>query len=142
MKQDEQDVQQIIQTCADWCVNPFMPSSSISFFSSGSQIDDSVTKAILSAEKVGEEAASSFISKHIQSSHEDFYAPIRKIGIEFLIKPKEKKVTVQDRDMVVKSDRNLFVQMTIIGLKQKLGMKKVIKYPLNPIPPSLKTTNG
>jgi len=102
MKQDEHDVQQIIQTCADWCGNPFMPSSSISVFSSGSQIDDSVTKAILSAEKVGEEAASSSISKCIQSSHEDFYAPIKKIEIESLIKQKEKKVTIQDRDMVDK----------------------------------------
>jgi len=82
-------VQQTIQTCADWCVNPFMPSSSISVFRSGSQIDDSVTKAILSAEKVGEEAASSFISKRIQSSH----ASIKMIGIESLIKPKEKKVS-------------------------------------------------
>jgi len=32
--------------------------------------------------------------------------------------------------------------MTIIGLKQKLDMEEVIKYPLNPTPPSLTTTNG
>ena len=81
MKQDEHDVQQIIQTSADWCVNPFMPSNSIRVLSSGTQIDDSVTKAILSAEKVGVEAASSFISKHIQSSQKDFYAQIKKMGI-------------------------------------------------------------
>ena len=53
-----------------------------------------------------------------------------------------KKVTCKGKEIVLKADRNLFGHIIVVAQTRKLQMKKVLSYPLGPIPWVLANADG
>ena len=57
-------------------------------------------------------------------------------------KKSAKTKTSTGKEIILKSDKNLFSIMTIVAQSQQLDMKEVFSHPLRPIPWSLSTADG
>ena len=55
---------------------------------------------------------------------------------------KSKKIVAKDKEIMLKTDKNLFGRMTAISRSRNLDMKKVLSHSLGAIPRSLATSDG
>lgn len=145
LKRDEGDVKKVMDTIESW-VNPYETKNttdSLINIASGVKANDDITEDILSAEKKGAEAFTSFVQERLCSSQADLYAPLAKTALKtFRNLVKSKKTKAATTDVVIKADRGLFAKMVVIAQHRQMNMKEVLQYPLGPLPWSLATPDG
>ena len=97
---------------------------------------------LMNASKVGEEAFEAFRTRRLETNTIDFFATMKKQKLKTFIDVYTKKVTCKGKEIVLKADRNLFGHIIVVAQTRKLEMKKVISYPLGPIPLALANADG
>lgn len=125
--------------------NPFAESEELVSLSTAKQAPEDVTRDLLNAWQVGEEAYQEFREQQLESS-----PPQKKFhDIIKLNKPKtfssigkKKKVSADGRTMILKADRSLFGQIIMVGQNRKIDVRKLLLYSLGPLPWSSATTEG
>ena len=118
LKKDEGDVKKVMDILESWA-NPYETKNttdSLINIASGVKATDDITEDILSAEKKGTDAFTSFAQDRLCSSQADLYAPLAKTVLKtFRNLVKSKKTKAATTDVVIKADRGLFVKMVVIA---------------------------
>ena len=89
---------------------------------------------LMNASKVGKEAFEAFRTRRLENNTVDFFATMKKQKLKTFSYVYTKKVTCKGKEIVLKADRNLFGHIIFVAQTRKLEMKKVLSYPLDPIP--------
>ena len=97
---------------------------------------------LMNASKVGEEAFEAFRTRRLENNTVDVFATMKKQKLKTFSDVYTKKVTCKGNDIFLKADRNLFGHIIVVAQTQKLEMKKVLSYPLGPIPLALANADG
>ena len=98
---------------------------------------------LMNASTVGEEAFEAFRTRRLDNNTVDFFATMKKQKLKTFGDVYTNKVTCKGKEIVLKADRNLFGHIIIVVAQtRKLEMKKVLSYPLGPIPWALANADG
>ena len=126
----------------DWGT-PFKETSKLVHLCSGLECSDDVQRDLINAEKKEKEAMINFIEKRIESREKDIFSPIPKMKLKTFSSMKTKKsCRVEDRNITIKADRDIFARLLVIGGKREVSLRDVLTYSLGPIPWSLATADG
>ena len=100
----------------------------------GLEATERVSRDLLQAKTLGQEALKKFIKEHILTTTADFYEPVKKLKLStFKDLVKVFKISVKNRMIPLKYHRGLIVQITIIMQKRNVGLKEVLSFPLGPL---------
>jgi len=147
IKKDELAVNAVVETLQNW-VNPFEENQQeLVSLSTAAAATRQIATQLLEAEKRGEAAYQSFKSERLESSPPvvKFHDPLPKLRLKTFsdMTKKQKKVSSNGKEMILKADRKLFGQMVLIAQTRKnLDMKDVLAHPLGPLPWSLACEDG
>ena len=97
---------------------------------------------LMNASTVGEEAFEAFRTRRLENNTVDFFATMKKQKLKTFSNVYTKKVTCKGKEIVLKADRNIFGHIIVVAQTRKLEMKKVLNYPLGPIPGALANADG
>ena len=98
---------------------------------------------LLTADKKGNDAFTTFVEKRLQTSDVDLFAPLQKAKLQtFQNLVKSKKIKAAENDIIIKADRDLFIRMVVIAQHRRMNMQDVLKYPLGPLPWSIAIPDG
>ena len=126
----------------DWGT-PFKETSKLIHLCSGLECSDDGQRDLINAEKKGKEAMINFIEKRIESREKDIFSAIPKMKLKTFSSMKAKKsCRVEDRNITIKADRDIFARLLVIGGKREVSLRDVLTYSLGPIPWSLATADG
>ena len=93
---------------------------------------------LLQAEKIGESRFKEFFKNCIETNNVDFYAPIKKLKLcTFDKRSAPAKIKVKNKDVVVRTDREIFARLLVIQKNRNTSLKEVIQFELSPTPLSL-----
>ena len=93
LTKDEGDVKKVMDILESW-VNPYETrntTDSLIYIASGVKDSDDITEDILSAEKKGVDAFTSFVQERLCSSQANLYAPLAKTALKTFSEVKENK---------------------------------------------------
>ena len=103
--------------------------------SSGLEVTERVSRDLLQARALGQEALKKSINEHILTTTADFYEPVKKLKLNtFEDLVKVLKISVKNRMIPLKYYKDLFAQITIIMQKRNVDLKEVLSFPLGPLP--------
>ena len=144
MRQDEKDVSALVSMLDKNWTNPFGDHSELISLSTGLVAPDNITEDLLEAKDKGIETFKYFCDERLDiSATKSFYDPLKKQRLKTFSDIKMKRsFKTQGRSIIMKTDRNLFVKMTLTGQTRKLDMKDVLSYCLGPIPWALANPDG
>ena len=132
---DEADVQSLVNLMEDNWINPFRSDQdSLVSLATAAMPPTEIAHDLMNASTVGEEAFEAFINRRLENNTVDFFATMKKQKLKTFSDVYTKKVTCKGKEIVLKADRNLFGHIIVVAQTQKLEMKKVLSYPLGPIP--------
>ena len=97
---------------------------------------------LMNALKVGEETFEAFRNRRLEKNTVDFSATMKKQKLKTFSDVYTKKVTCRGKEIVLKADRNLFGHVIVVAQTRKLEMKKILSYPLGPMPWALANADG
>jgi hypothetical protein len=134
---DEECTSRSYELLKDWGT-PFKENSRLVHLCSGLECSDDVQRDLMNAEKKGKDAMINFIDKRIESREEDMFAPIPKMKLKTFSSMKAKKsCRVEERNITMKADRDIFARLLVICGKREVSLRDVLTYSLEPIPWSL-----
>ena len=137
---DEADVQSLVNLMEDSWINPFRSDQdSLVSLATAAMPPTEIAHDLMSASTVGEEA---FRTRRLENNTVDFFATMKKQKLKTFSDVYTKKVTYKEKEIVLKADRNLFGHIIVVAQTRKLEMKKVLSYPLGPIPWALANADG
>ena len=140
---DEADVQSLVNLMEDSWINPFRSDQdSLVSLATAAMPPMEIAHDLMNASKVGEEAFEAFRTRRLENNTVDFFATMKKQKLKTFSDVYTKKVTCKGKEIVLKADRNLFGHIIVVAQTRKLEMKKVISYPLGPIPLALANADG
>lgn len=105
-----------------------------------------IEQDLLAAKAIGEKAYEIFRVERLESqpAKTKFHDTIPKAKLQTFI-DLNKKVQVKSKtskEIILKADRNLFAQMTLIAENRKLQMRELLSHPLGPLPWALSSADG
>lgn len=142
IKFDENAVNKCYNKLKEWS-SIFQKGDSLVSLSSGLNATQEVVDDLMRAEEVGKTQAQEFIEKRIKHNNVNFYDTIKKNKLKtFTTMNATKKVSLKDRDLVIRADRNLFARLLVICEKREISLRDLLKFSLGPIAWSLATPAG
>ena len=140
---DEADIQSLVNLMEDSWINPFRSDQdSLVSLATAAMPPMEIAHDLMNASKVGEEAFEAFRTRRLENNTVDFFATLKKQKLKTFSDVYTKKVTCKGKEIVLKADRNLFGHIIVVAQTRKLEMKKVLSYPLGPIPWVLANADG
>ena len=135
---DEASVQSIVDTYLLKFMNPFSTSELISV-STGMIATPKLINDTNNAYQYGAERMASFIEDRLTNdAQKGVFDAIKKLKLStFASLNKSVHVSVKDKILTVKADRNLFGRIAIISQARNISLKEVFCYPLGPFPLAL-----
>ena len=147
IKKDELAVNAVVETLHNW-VNPFEAErDELVSLSSAAAVTDEITADLTKAEELGEAAYQTFKTERLEANPpiKQFHDTLPKLKLKTFsdMTKKQRKVSANGKQMILKADRKLFGQMILIAQTRKtLSMKEVLTHPLGPVPWSLANEDG
>ena len=140
-RKDVTCVNNMVELLVNGWTNPFELNGpdDILNLSSGISAPKNIRENPFNVKKKGEEACSEFRGR-IQEGI-DFYKPIKKLKIRTFSDVKNSK-SAKKEDTVLKADRHLFANITLIAESRQINMQEIFSYPLGPFPWSLANIDG
>ncbi|KAK3741541.1 hypothetical protein QZH41_002925 [Actinostola sp. cb2023] len=144
IKKDEADVQILVDLFEKNWTNPFDPSDELVSISTGTAATPEISKDLLGAYTIGEQAYTEFKEKRIENeSSQKFHDRLPKHNLKSFTNIKAKKKTKSsNKEAILKADHRLFGRMVLIATSRNLQMKDVLKHPLGPLPWALANCDG
>lgn len=142
---DENDVNNVIRTIEACAVSPIMPSTSCDLvnITTGAVAPPDVQSDIAHAFKRGDNAFRKFVQERLVSGTVSFHSKLESLKLKsFASLVKSAKVSVQDREVSVRADRNLFARLLVISQSRHTDLRHVLSFPLGPLPLALATPQG
>ena len=142
MKRDEEDVRKVIEVVSSW-TNPFQPSEELSSLSSGCVVTETIKSDLLAAKEKGTEALTAFVEDRLLSDSAGFFDPLPKLRLG-TFRDAQKKTTVskEGRAVILRTDRNLFARLLVIGQSRQMDLRQLLVHELGPLPWSLALFDG
>lgn len=144
IKKSSSQLQKLINTIEEH-INPFDPTldeNSLFHISTGRAADENVADFLLNVEKKGEELRNTFINEcALDKDRFDRSLKMNNI-MNFTSLQTKKKMKVAGKLLEVRLQRDLFGQLLVIALDQKIDIDKILTYPLTPVPLSLCHLDG
>ncbi|KAJ8039232.1 hypothetical protein HOLleu_16882 [Holothuria leucospilota] len=140
---EEEHTLSVMQTVVSM-MNPFeFGRTDLVHISSGVVTSDDVTKDVLGAYGEGDLSFQQFCTERLQQGNKDMIATMPENKVKsFATMAKQVKSKQKDREIVRRSDSNLFARLVLIGNSQHVDIREMIKYSLGPVPLSLATCKG
>ena len=136
---DEADVQSLVNLMEDSWINPFRSDQdSLVSLATAAIPPMEIAHDLMNASKVGEEAFEPFRTRRLENNTVDFFATMKKQKLKTFSDVYTKKVTCKGKEIVLKA---LWTYHCCCPTR-KLEMKKVVSYPLGPIPWALANADG
>ncbi|XP_038062969.1 uncharacterized protein LOC119733637 [Patiria miniata] len=142
-QQDEKATQRVIETVSNM-VNPFeCEGMDMIHISSGVAASDEVRDDLLKAKRLGEEQCVQFIKERLQGGQVGFFFPLKKNKLlTFSNQGKEVSLGVNDKQVVLKANRDLFTRLLVTSQVRKADMREVLSFSLGPVPLPIATESG
>ncbi|KAG1654877.1 hypothetical protein GQR58_024815 [Nymphon striatum] len=120
-------------------VNPFSEQRDLISITSGLAATPTIRDHLLNAITYGQDAMELFRSERLGAdSIKEFFDPLKRQNLQTFSTLRPKKVLkVNQKEVVLKADRELFGRMAVIGQSRDIDLKEVFSFPLGPIPWSL-----
>lgn len=113
--------------------------------SSGCVVSEDVSRDVLNAETIGQEAHDEFIQTRLQAGV-DFFKPVKRLHLKTMsdMNRVAKVTTSKNRVMQFKQQGNVAFHLLVKSQNQglQLDLKELMTYPLSPVPYSLATADG
>ncbi|XP_071822275.1 uncharacterized protein [Apostichopus japonicus] len=134
----------LVMATVESMINPFEPDQhQLVNISSGVVATDDVCEDLLSAQEVGETAVQAYCKERLQQGDKDVFATLRKCNLKsFTSMVKKVKSNQKGKEIVLKSDRNLFARLLLIGSSRQVDIKEMLSYSLGIFPLSIATCEG
>lgn len=146
IKRDETDVSAIVNMLENNWLNPIGSNETeLLSLSTGKVANEEVTRDIMNAHSIGEQAYQEFKEKRLHSEPPiyKFHDKMKKQKLKtFSELTKKQTFKLSDKDIVLKADRNLFGQMVLVAQSRNIDLEDVLAHPLGPIPWALATPEG
>ena len=139
-KQDEEDVQKVMEVISQWR-NPFETSEDLVSLSSGSIASNTLKEDLLKAEEKVKSAFVSFVQDRLTSSAVGFFETLPRLKLGKFGEVK-KMVNHGGKSFVLRADRNLFARLLVIGQSRQIDLRDLLTHELGPVPWSLATYDG
>ena len=111
--------------------------------SSGVVASSEVQNDLMSAYEKGEKALGDFIDKRLISPSADFFAPLKAIKLKtFSDMGKSKSKTKSGKEVMLRSDKQLFSRLLIIAQARNIDLREIMCYSLSPVSMPLATVDG
>lgn len=147
IKKDEQAVNAVVETLKDW-VNPFEEGhNELVSLSTAAVASEQIAEDLSQAKERGEEAFQKFRTERLEVNPPitKFHDTLPKLKLKTFseMNKKNKKISANGKDLILKADRKVFGRMVLIAQTRKnLSMQEVLGHPLGPLPWSLATEDG
>ena len=105
---------------------------------------EAVSDDLLSVDYKGQEQFNEFVQKCLVAKEQSFHKPIKKTSLK-TFQNCQKSVSVKrskQQKVQIVAQRNIFGQLLMLSTDHELDLKKVLAYPLSPIPWVLATPDG
>ena len=141
MKKDEKDVKKVVEVLRNWR-NPFGQSEELTSLSSGYVASESMKRDLLMTKEKGTTALTSFVER-LATSLTGFFERLPKLKLgSFRDACKKLSLTVGDKNVVIRSDRNLFACLLVIVQSHHMDLRELLIHDLGPLPWSLASFAG
>ena len=142
IKRDEDDVRKVMEVVSNW-TNPFEPLEELTSLSSGCVVTETITSDLLAAKEKGTEALTAFVEDRLLSDSLGFFGPLPKLRLgTFRDAQKKTMVLKEGRAVILRTDRNLFARLLVIGQSRQMDLRQLLVHELGPLPWSLALFDG
>ncbi|XP_033475188.1 uncharacterized protein LOC117252428 [Epinephelus lanceolatus] len=146
IEKDRADVNAFVELMQKGWVNPLGPEESdIISLSTGITVSPNIASDLLQAQQTGEKAYKKFRSERLEkgSPTAKFHDKMKKQNLKTFSSTTQSRVNKgQNKEVVLKADRNLFGHMIIVSQSRDLHIKAVLAHPLGPLPWALSNPDG
>ena len=142
MKRDEEDVSKVMEVVSNW-TDPFEPSEELASLSSGCVVTETIKLDLLAAKDKGTVALTAFVEDRLLSDSVGFFDPLSKLKLG-TFRDLQKKTTVskEGKTVILRTDRNLFARLLVIGQSRQMDLRQLLVHELGPLPWSLALFDG
>ena len=142
MKRDEEDVSKVMEVVSNW-TDPFEPSEELASLSSGCVVTETIKLDLLAAKDKGTVALTAFVEDKLLSDSVGFFDPLSKLKLG-TFRDLQKKTTVskEGKTVILRTDRNLFARLLVIGQSRQMDLRQLLVHELGPLPCSLALFDG
>ena len=136
---DEADVKSLVAIMEECWINPFkVDLTELICLSSGKLPTPEIEKDLLQAKAIGDNSFKTFSKERLESDPPiiKFHEPLKKQKLKTFV-DLTRKVQLRKasgKEVIIKADRALFAQMTLIAENRKLQISDVLCHPLGPLP--------
>lgn len=141
IKRDEEDVRKVMEVVSNW-TNPFEPSEELASLSSGCVVTKTIKSDLLAAKEKGTEALTAFVEDRLLSDSVGFFDPLPKLRLGTFRDTQKTAVSKEGRAVILRSDRNLFARLLVIGQSRQMDLRQLLVHELGPLPWSLALFDG
>ncbi|KAK3728506.1 hypothetical protein QZH41_002367 [Actinostola sp. cb2023] len=133
----EEDVCNVVNAIKHF-INPFVVGEPDALYciSSGAPASSDVEHDLLTVDEVGMKAHTAFVNDRLVEQEISFHSSIKRQNLKtFASLVKSTKVTGKSKKTKkITAERNVFGQLVMLALDYDLDMKRVLSYPLGPVP--------
>lgn len=126
--------------------NPFdVGGEHVVCLSSGVQASKDISKQMVTICKEGELEMKKFIKERLETHEKSFHAPITAKKIQTFGSMKKMSNSVRNKsnkEIKVTAQRNIYGQLIMLAVEHQIDLRKLMSYPLGPIPWTLATSDG
>ena len=142
IKRDEEDVRKVIEVISNW-TDPFEPSEELTSLSSGCVVTETIKSDLLAAKGKGTEALTAFVENRLLSDSTGFFDTLPKLKLgTFRDAHKKTTVSKEGKAVILRTDRNLFARLLVIGQSRQMDLRQLLVHELGPLPWSLALFDG
>lgn len=143
VKRDEEDVKNVMSALENM-INPFKQMDHVLVnIASGRVATPEVADDLLNSKEKGNDDLLLFCSERLSSNREDFYAPLKKRKLKtFGHMSKVSRLSVKGMELSLKSDRDLFARLVVIGKKREMEIAELLSFSLGAVPLSISNHYG
>ena len=115
--------------------DPFEESEDLVSLSSGCVASESIRQDLLTAQKKGTDALTTFVEDRLLSNSKGFYGTLSKLKLgTFIDVQKKSSSSKEEKTVILRADRNLFARLLVIGQSLKVGLRELLVHELGPLP--------
>ena len=121
----------------------FEESEDLVSLSSGYVASESVTHDLLTAQKKGTDALTTFVEDRLLSNSKGFYGTLCKLKLgTFSDVQKKSSLSKEGKTVILRAERNLFARLLVIGQSRKVDLRELLVHELGLLPWSLDFFDG
>lgn len=143
-RRDESDVESIIDTISS-LTNPFEEATSIDILhlASGVLPSSDVTRDLLATEEKGDASFVQYCQERLEKEDKAITDTIPRSTLKTFSNMSKKSVSnIKGKEVVLKSDRDLFARLVIIGKSRQVDLRNMMTYSLGPLPLPIAKADG